>query len=416
MVQIGIKKRRRKSKKFYHRLFYASSIFLCIILSLFILEIVSIVTEDFDLNHRKEHAISKLVNRLEEGDLLDRMHVKHYNSLHRSKSDKRHPSVLRRNKEHGEANEHGHNYKHRNRHFEKLPDHCSTPKEPLREIVIKGERHTGTNWLRSIIRANVSHVKLRNDSREFGWKHGFFPPDGWGRPLSENEVLVVITRDVFTWLPKMLDISYDPLMDRKRQEGFSAFIRAPYGALCQPLDKNLRRSEFQTRFCAKFKRYFFGLIPLEDTPAETADNLIKIREQKYKQWLSNDPIDGSFVGSKESFLKNRIHIRLESLVGDQGDRESQYQVIGQKLLDRCIRVQVREEFHEVTEYTKWIGQKDTNDKKKEFNVQEERKKLLATYTKEDLRFVLSQLDMEFEKRIGYDYTYIYDILKNDDIA
>lgn len=39
--------------------------------------------------------------------------------------------------------------------------------------------------------------------------------------------------------------------------------------------------------------------------------------------------------------------------------------------------------------------------------------LLEKYSKEDLRFVLSQLDLEFEKRIGYDYSYVYEMLNED---
>ena len=31
-------------------------------------------------------------------------------------------------------------------------------------------------------------------------------PKGWGQKFSDAEVLIVITRDAFTWLPKMYDI------------------------------------------------------------------------------------------------------------------------------------------------------------------------------------------------------------------
>ena len=37
--------------------------------------------------------------------------------------------------------------------------------------------------------------------------------------------------------------------------------------------------------------------------------------------------------------------------------------------------------------------------------------LLRRYSKEDLRYILSQLDMEFEKKLGYNYDYVYDMLK-----
>jgi hypothetical protein len=117
----------------------------------------------------------------------------------------------------------------------KLPDHCSTVGTGVvKEIIIKGERHTGTNWIESILRQNlyrsppvfhkrqngekvykrekVERVKVFKDSPKFGWKHGFLPPLGWGFPISESEVLLVITRDVFTWLPKMYEIVSRPLV------------------------------------------------------------------------------------------------------------------------------------------------------------------------------------------------------------
>lgn len=106
----------------------------------------------------------------------------------------------------------------------KLPDHCNREDDSVREVVIKGERHTGTNWIESILRENIVRpsgrrkkgvtptrkqipkVRVVRDSPFFGWKHGFMPPLGWGQKLSDAEVLIVITRDIFTWLPKMFDI------------------------------------------------------------------------------------------------------------------------------------------------------------------------------------------------------------------
>jgi hypothetical protein len=180
-----------------------------------------------------------------------------------------------------------------------LPEHCSAPKTG--EIVLKGERHSGTNWIRKIIWQNIQGENtILRDSKHFGWKHGFLPPVGCCEPLSENEILVIVTRDVFTWLPKMMNETYDPIMNGKRGEGFSSFIRAEYANVCQPADP---------MFCKKYKK--------KASPYETADNLVQIRTQKYKQWLSDDPANATYSGSQDSFLKNRIHLRLESLSTDQ---------------------------------------------------------------------------------------------------
>merc|ERR1712238_178345 len=44
----------------------------------------------------------------------------------------------------------------------------------------------------------------------------------------------------------------------------------------------------------------------------------------------------------------------------------------------------------------------------------EQQKSLSKYTKEDLQFILDQVDLEFESSIGYDYDYIYDMIEKDD--
>ena len=282
-----------------------------------------------------------------------------------------------------------------------LPEHCSATKTG--EIVLKGERHSGTNWIRKIILQNIQGENtIVRDSKHFGWKHGFLPPVGCCEPLSENEILVIVTRDVFTWLPKMMNETYDPIMNGKRGEGFSSFIRAEYANVCQPADP---------MFCKKYKK--------KASPYETADNLVQIRTQKYKQWLSDDPANATYSGSKDSFLKNRIHLRLESVeslstdqrIDDNNDisaKELQRRLIGDPLWDRCVLM--ADSFREVTSHTTWNG----NQKKDKSKIDplQEKKKMLEMYSKEDLRFVLSQLDLAFEKRLGYDYSYVYEMLNS----
>ena len=260
------------------------------------------------------------------------------------------------------------------------------------EIILKGERHSGTNWIRRIILENLKgESNIEQESNNFGWKHGFLAPIGWGEPLSENEILVVVTRDAFTWLPKMFRQPYDPIMAEKAKNGFSSFLRAGYSAECQPA-----RS-----LCQKYH--------LQASPHETAENIIQIRTQKYKQWLSDAPRNSN---------KNRVHLRLESLTieNDLSDNPVPARALQQKLIinqlkDRCVQFQ--EKFKAVTSKTnrRW----KSTDKEKEvfFSPNLEKKNLLKKYSKDDLRFVLSQLDLEFEKEIGYDYSYVYELLDED---
>jgi len=92
--------------------------------------------------------------------------------------------------------------------------------------------------------------------------------------------------------------TYDPIMNAKRSVGFSSFVRAKYGCGCYP---NISFCRIRWHNREKLKQ------------PESADNLIQIRTQKYKQWLSDNLDRGTYRGQKESCLKNILHIRLESL-------------------------------------------------------------------------------------------------------
>ena len=301
-----------------------------------------------------------------------------------------------------------------------LPNHCSGPING--EIVMRGERHSGTNWIRKIMSDNLvigestNKTKILMDSEDFGWKHGFLYPDGWGKPISENEFLVIITRDVFTWLPKMFNNTYDHIMNRKRYLGFSKFIREESVGVCHE-----GRSTKPQR-CREFNKK-------RNSPAyEKAANIIQLRTLKYKQWLSNDPAEASYVGpNKDSFVKNRIHIRLESLTttdqkdGDNGispiDLQRQY--VREPLRDHCVLMS--DNFTATLTHTNQFASKYENvfpgeeqNGKKKIDVKEEKRKLLEVYSKEDLRYVLDQLDLDFEKQLGYDYGYIHEMLRDED--
>ena len=317
--------------------------------------------------------------------------------------------------------------KRQNTQMRNLPHHCTSP-SPIQEIIVKGERHTGTNWIRHILAQNLPQtMRIPQDSSEFGWKHGFLPPLGWGRPLDDPQMVVVVTRDVFTWLQKMKKQTYDPYMDpwTKKKISMARFLRVGYGAFCQPTPKRTE-NPIQLEFCNTFvkNKGWFGGWQKEYLISETAENVIQIRTQKYKQWLSDDLSDETVKGSKEDFRKNRLHLRLESLTfSDEGeggeghdivnveeDETNQWKVIGKPLLDRCIPV--AEYFQAVVTHTKFDDNLTQGQRLgTKFDAARERMLLLRRYSKEDLRYILSQLDMEFEKKLGYNYDYVYDMLK-----
>lgn len=211
----------------------------------------------------------------------------------------------------------------------------------------------------------------------------------------------------------MLQESYDDTFNAKKVHArFNEFIRMPYTAACQPTQI---RSKYQQAFCNKLAgNPFFDQDP-KNIIAERAKNVVQIRTEKYKQWLSNEPGEEAYRGSKHDYLLKRIHVRLEDLNDERYGmtaKERQERLIADPLWKRCIPV--HGDFQETIEWTKW-GRVRERHKGKSYNVNKEKKMLLKRYSKEELRFVLSQLDMEFEKKLGYNYDYVYRLLDSPDV-
>ena len=223
---------------------------------------------------------------------------------------------------------------------------------------------------------------------------------------------MVVTRDIFTWLPKMYRESYDEDMNNKSHRmTFSKFIRTGYTARCFPLPgptnkRHGKQSDYQVKFCSSIPKSLYERITYNPNKAiaETAPNLIQERTRKYKQWLTEDPSDQTFEGSKDRYLQQRMHVSLEHVIAD-----GQHNVIGDELSKRCMPVY--EDFRDVIERTKWEHSTPKHPGK-QFNVAKETELLLNRYTQEDIDFILSQLDLDFEKKLGYNYDYIRDYVKN----
>ena len=249
------------------------------------------------------------------------------------------------------------------------------------------------------------------------------------------------------------------------------------------------------------------LFDIDTTITEHATNMIQIRTQKYKQWLSNELNDETFVGSgnnneKDVFNRNRVHINLESLYPpnnaknanantknadsnsnadtDSNDNNNeapteedvykiQDHILGTPLDKHCI--ERMKDFQGISERTKFgkggghrgggrlygksgggfRGYKSKRNKRnknssydrtdsnedfddnftnknskrqkrrrhgrrlnqfdgKIYDATREAQQLISMYTKEDLQFVLDQLDLDFERSIGYDYEYIKNMI------
>ena len=259
------------------------------------------------------------------------------------------------------------------------------------------------------------------------------------------------------------------------------------------------------------------LFDIETTITEHATNMIQIRTQKYKQWLSNELNDETFVGSgnnneKDVFNRNRVHINLESLYPPKNNAKNananastdsnanahanadtdtdtdtdsnainnevpteedvykiQDHILGTPLDKHCI--ERMKDFQGISERTKFgkggghrgggrlygksgggfRGYKSKRNKRnknshydrtdsnedfddnftnknskrqkrrrhgrrlnqfdgKIYDATREAQQLISMYSKEDMQFVLDQLDLDFERSIGYDYEYIKNMI------
>jgi len=89
-------------------------------------------------------------------------------------------------------------------------------------------------------------------------------------------------------------------------------------------------------------------------------------------------------------------------------KEKQLRNIGDPLRERCVFAANDRLFRAITFHM--TMKPGFNIAHPAIDPEEEKKELLKKYTKDDLQFVLSQLDLEFEKEIGYNYDYVYDII------
>lgn len=217
-------------------------------------------------------------------------------------------------------------------------------------ISIRGERHTGTNWLRQIINQNCPGLKWQiNESTDadgkYGWKHSILPDDF---KLNETDVMIFIYRDFKTWAPKMYQEPYAhvPFAKSKPKIDFSTFLTQHWDTREQ----------------------------LNDKHPEHWDNLFNMRSEKYKSWMK-------FAMKHPA---NAIGVSYEDLVENQ---EVFYRIIVDKfkLHNRC-----NEHFKKVSNYSKFGKMQRKKFIEKKF-----------TWLATDLETTYSKLDRSLESSLGY---------------
>ncbi len=86
-------------------------------------------------------------------------------------------------------------------------------------FAVFGERCSGTNFARALIKRNLG-LAVRDD---LGWKHGF----AHMLAIPEDVLVVVVVRDAFDWAKSMFAKPWHADAQMQRL-GFSQFLRAPW--------------------------------------------------------------------------------------------------------------------------------------------------------------------------------------------
>ena len=177
----------------------------------------------------------------------------------------------------------------------------------------------------------------------------------------------------------------------------SEFLRVPY---------HENSSNDTIKLCTEFNKDQ-GIPQFESAP-----NVVQVRTKKYRQWLSHDPLPARKATGVDMNM-NMIHLRLESLYDYGAERtftnakDLQGTLIGNELSDRCVPILEGGEFREISQYTNW----DKKKRLKGYNPMSENEEALKRFSKSDICFILSQLDLEFEQQIGYRYDNVLSMLK-----
>lgn len=95
---------------------------------------------------------------------------------------------------------------------------------------IRGERHSGTNWVRAMIETNCPSLHHRlsqslDSDGAYGWKHGM-SPDNFS-PTSKD-ALIIVVRSAASWVPKMKRVAYNGELDMHRSNTLSHYMRLTF--------------------------------------------------------------------------------------------------------------------------------------------------------------------------------------------
>lgn len=221
-----------------------------------------------------------------------------------------------------------------------------TAERAVKLVTIRGERHSGTGWLRGTLLKNCrlqwlkpSQGSLDADGK-YGWKHGELRSE-----LDPGDFLIVLTRNASTWLQKIQAEPYAPLSGR--------------------------------RSMPEFLQMKWPKLPNLGEPAWT--NVTEMRTIKYTQWLNY----------ATQHPRTSVVLRYEDLVAD-------FPAVLRRLNSEFCVPCWTHTYEPVSSYYKFL-----TETKRSFSPKQEDSVSLARWRPGDWRKACHGLDLSLEARLGY---------------
>uniref|UniRef100_A0A7S3K106 Apple domain-containing protein n=1 Tax=Aureoumbra lagunensis TaxID=44058 RepID=A0A7S3K106_9STRA len=236
--------------------------------------------------------------------------------------------------------------------------HKRRPEDSIRFgpiVTIRGERHSGTNWVRALVNHNCKELLFHftpdlDADGVYAWKHGLSPLN-WSQDT--KDIMIFILRSASSWLPKMRHTAYNTELDRHRTTSLASFLEI---AISDPNDR------------------------------EIFDNVLDMRTRKYKDYRDLT------IRCPQSILA----IRYEDLLKDGG--AFVIKQLKQKLPFECGQLKEGSSnttFLPITNYAKFGAvspfQRGGHDS-------------VHTWSSSDWTAFLHHLDADLETDVGYRYS------------
>ncbi|MBW3020332.1 hypothetical protein KY334_03470 [Candidatus Woesearchaeota archaeon] len=232
----------------------------------------------------------------------------------------------------------------------------------IKKIQIFGERNSGTNYLKSLIKLNFENIDI---TTEFGWKH-WFPfsegdPHYKGKKDSECCLFIVIYRNPFDWLRSFHQNPWHSHFSLKGIK-FSKFIRKEWFCMWND-EANIGNNNPKYNSEMLFER--------DPETNKRFKNVLKLRSSKIKY----------FQKLKEQ-VKNICYIRYEDLK-DNPDI----------LKDIALKFHIKLKNNSIINEDTYKGFKEEKYIPKKY----------PPFSKKDLKFIHENLNWDLENLIGYNF-------------